>query len=187
MRIDRKLNFVIPIVDEDDKPYAYVHSAPISTDVFDKYFLPLARTYSSIFALGLGPIAGPRVADKLLKKTSMDIGIWEGPEGVQAGLISEIHRLTNVVTIGKNGWETVPFGFAKQNKLLNDADIAEVEAAICFFCVTYAVHPRNKLSEYLGVASSLWTAQTTSSNSTEFANSLPTSTVVVSIGATAAA
>jgi hypothetical protein len=187
MRIDRKLNFVVPIVDENDQPYAYVHSTPISTEVFDKYFLPLARTYSAIFALGLGPIAGPRVADKLLKKTSMDIGIWEGAEGVQAGLVSEIHRLTNVVTIGKAGWETVPWGFAKQNKLLSDADIAEVEAAICFFTLTSAVHPKNKLAEYLQVASSLWGGQTTSLNSTEFANSLPISTATANTGATAAA
>lgn len=187
MRIDRKLNFVVPIVDDNDQPYAYVHSTPISTEVFDKYFLPLARTYSSIFALGLGPIAGPRVADKLLKKTSMDIGIWEGAEGVQAGLVSEIHRLTNVVMIGKSGWETVPWGFAKQNKLLNDADIAEVEAAIVFFTVSQACHPRAKLPEYLEAASSLWGGQITSLNCTEYANSLPTLTADASSGATAAA
>lgn len=187
MRIDKRLNLVIPVVDDSDKPYAYVHSAPISTEVFDTYFLALARTYSAIFALGLGAVAGPRVADKVLKKTSMDIGIWEGPEGVQAGLVSEMHRLTNVVIVGKGGWETVPFGFAKQNKLLNDADIAEVEAAICFFICTASCHPRAKLAEYLDTASSLWGGQTTSLNCTEFANSLPTSTVVVSIGVTAAA
>lgn len=187
MRIDKKLNFVIPIVDDKDQAYAYVHSAPISTQVFDTYFLPLARTYASIFALGLGPVAGPRVADKLLKKTSMDIGVWEGPDGVQAGLVSEIHRLTNVITVGDNGWETVPFGFAKQNKLLNDADIAEVEAAITFFIAISAMHARAKLADFLETASSLWGAQITSLNCTEYANSLQIPTAAASTGVRAVA
>lgn len=187
MKIDRKLNFVIPIVDDKDRPYAYVHSTPIMASTFDTYFLPLARTYAAIFALGLGPIAGPRVADKLLKKTSMDIGIWDGPEGVQAGLMSEIYRLTNVIAVGKNGWETTPFEFAKKNGILSAEDAAEVEASVVFFMVSSAVHPRQKLAEYLETASSLFGAQITSSNSTEFMSSLPMWTAVASIGATAAA
>lgn len=187
MKVDKKLNFVVPLVDENDRPYAYVHSTPISADTFDTYFLPLARTYSAIFALGLGPVAGPRVADKMLRQSAIDLKMWEGPTGVQAGLFAEIHRLTNVIYIGKNGWEWVPYDFALKNDILSVDDASEVEAALCFFSVTSAVHPKQKLAEYLEAASLLWDSQTTSLNSTEFTNFLPTSTAAASSGGTGAA
>src|SRR5271154_5947554 len=112
MRLDRKLNLIIPIV-RDDKSNIFVHSTPLSSEVFDTYFLVIAKTFSAIYAEGLGIIAGPRVADKMLRKVAKDMGVWDTKGGVQDGLIAEMHRLTNVVCAGKRGWEALPFADAQ--------------------------------------------------------------------------
>jgi hypothetical protein len=185
MKIDKKLNLVIPVTQDDDSKI-YVHSTPISSEVFDTFFLPIAKTFSAIYSEGLGIIAGPRVADKLLRKVSKDLGIWDGPDGVQMGLINEIHRNTLVLAAGKKGWEMIPFDHAARDILSKD-DVAEIEAALTFFTVASAMHRKSDQAEILGGAMKLWGAQIESLTSTEYMNSLRTSTAVASIGATAAA
>lgn len=187
MKIDKKLNLVLPIVDENGEPTAYVHSTPIGSNVFDMYFLPLARTYSAIFSLGLGPVAGPKVADKMLKKMSIDIKMWDGEAGVERGLIAEIHRLTQVIAPGKNGWETIPYKYAKDSGVLSKEDAAEVDAAIVFFIVTSAMHPKAELKDYLQAMCSNWGARIELLNCTEFQNSLPNLSLVANTGGMAAA
>ena len=76
MKIDKKLNLVIPI--ETDDGTLYVHSMPIRREIFDTYFLVLSKTFAAIHGEGLGEIAGPRVAALILKKIAMDTGMWEG-------------------------------------------------------------------------------------------------------------
>ena len=61
MHINRKLNLVIPI-ERADGSQIFTHSTPISAEVFDKYFLVIAKTFSAIYSEGLGPLGGPRVA-----------------------------------------------------------------------------------------------------------------------------
>lgn len=187
MRINKSLNLVIPITDAEDKITAYVHSSPISSDVFDAFFLPIAKTFSSIYGQGLGMLAGPRIADKLLKKISIEMDVWEGPTGVQAGLVSEIHRLTNVLTVGKSGWETLPFGVAKSKGIIDSDDAAEVDAALIFFTVCSVMHRKSDVPGILGGAMKLWGAQIESLNSTEYINFLTKSTPAEHSGATAAA
>lgn len=187
MRIDRKLNLVIPILDADGKKtVAYVHSTPISSEVFDTYFLPIAKTFSAIYSEGLGIVAGPRIADKMLRKVSTDLGVWDGPAGVQAGLVAEIHRLTNVIAVGKKGWETVPFDEAKERGILHADDAAEVNAALTFFTVISVMQKKAELPRVLGGAMKLWGSQIESLSCTEFMNSLRTSTAAENTGVTVA-
>lgn len=87
-----------------------------------------------------------------------------------------------VVGPGPNGWETVPLDQAGEHCGLSKTDISEVENALTFFMlVSLALRPsearvmNEMLSETLG-------AEFTSSNSTEYARSLPTSTPAESTG-----
>jgi len=184
MKINKKLNLVIP-VETDNGGTLYVHSTPISREVFDTYFLVLSKTFAAIHGEGLGMIAGPRVAALILKKISTDMGIWEGETGVQRGLVNEMHRLTNVLVLGERGWETVPYDEAITKELITQDDAAEVDNAVTFFIVSSAMHKRVMVEAMVAGAARLWGGQTSSLNCTEYASSLPTSIVTGNSGVTA--
>ena len=130
--IDRKLNLVIP-VDNSDGSVTYVHSTPISREVFERYFKIIARTFAEIYSGGYTVYSGPRVAALLLKSTAMDLGVWDGPTGVERGLMDEIRRLTNVVLPApQGGWVTMPFVEAIKAGQINEDDVAEVDNALAF-------------------------------------------------------
>ena len=190
MKIDAKLNLVIPIYGdpqimndpktgkeaEIDTIKAYVHATPISREVFEANFVVISKTFSAIYGEGLGAIAGPRVARMMLKKVAEDLGMWDE---VQGGLVAEMRRLANYIGPGQNGWETLPLEIAVQRQLIDGDDAAEVENAVAFFTVVSAMHRRNALRATLAGAASLWSAQITSLNCTDFAASLKTSTEAV--------
>jgi len=174
MRIDRNLNLVIPLEREDGP--IYIHSTPISREVFERYYLVIAKTFASIHQEGLTVIAGPRVSYLMLRDIAQKSGSWDGPGGVQAGLINEMRRLTNVVMPGERGWHVVPFQNAIDREMLDDEEVAEAEGAIVFFTCVVAMHRKAVAMAMVDGLNDLWGTRTTSSNSTEFAGSLPTST-----------
>ena len=188
MNIDRKLNLVVPIYGAPktvkdpatgeekvvDNVVAYVHAAPISPEVFDKYFMTIGKTFAAIYGGGLGLFAGPRLAGKLLKKIAVEAGEWEGEGGVERGLIAEIRRLANVIVPGPKGWETVPFDGAAARGQISAEDAAEVENSLAFFTVACSMHRRNEVEGVLAIVSEIWGAQTSSLNCTAFAASLTT-------------
>lgn len=182
MKIDAKLNIVIPV--ESDKGTIYVHSTPISHYVFERYFLTISKAFTAIYAGGLGTIAGPRISMLLLKKTAEDDGDWDGEDGVQRGLVAEIRRLSNVILPTENGggWQTIPLEVCVSRKILSPEDISEVENAIAFFIISTSMQRRAMLKVTLGGMASIWGVQTTSLGSTEFAGSLTTSTMPVTTG-----
>lgn len=186
IKIDRKLNLVVPI--ENDGEILYVHSAPISHAVFERYFKVIARTFSELYGGGYGIMSGPRIAAMLLKSVSSEMGVWDGVTGVENGLMSEIRRITNVICLDQNGgWVTIPFHDAAVLHKISDDDIAEVENAIVFFTLASAMHKKADLPEILGGASKLWGGLATPSSIMEFITGLPTPTQAVSIGETARA
>jgi hypothetical protein len=141
----------------------------------------IAKTYSQIITEGLGFVGGPRIADKLLKKTAQELGVWEGPNGVQAGLLNQMYRLTNVIHVGDRGWQSTPYELARKN-VLNADDVGEVESAICFFTVSSQMFRKNQVLDLVGGAMKLWGAQIVSLNSTEYLSTLPVSTATVNTG-----
>ncbi len=174
MKIDRKLNLVVPVDRHSGK--LYVHSTPISSETFETYALVLAKTFSSIYSEGLGSIAGPRVAAIQLKRIALSIDEWEGPEGVENGLLQEIIRLSNVVVPDEKGWQTLPLHDALSKDLIEGDDFSEVMNALVFFTLVSSMHRRNQIATILKGIGPLWDTQTTSLSSTEFAASLTTST-----------
>lgn len=180
MRIDRKLHLVIPLTGTDGSIRTYVHSTAITSDIFEKYWLVISKTFAAIHSEGLGNVAGPRVADKLLKMTAEQLGIWKD---VQTGLVAEIQRLTNVLVQGDDGWELMPFHDAKKQGLLEPEDAAEVEAAVTFFTVASSMYRREIRALMLAGAAELWGAQISSQNCTDTLTSLQTSTEAANSGA----
>lgn len=211
MKIDKNLNFVVPIygevkvktdaagkpeIGEDGRPVvvqpveAYVHSTPLAVETIDKYFLILGQTFSQIFNLGLGAAAGPGMAMRLLRKLATSNDTWEdagGELGVKNGLVEEIRRRTMVIARGERGWEPLPLQVAVDQNRLSAEDKAEVENAIVFFICVSATLNRDQRRRMLEAAAGLWNAQLSSSSSTDFAASLPTSTATGSFGATSPA
>lgn len=172
-RIDRKLNLVYEIEGAENYKF-YVHSMPISRQVFTQYFKVISRTFAQFFNNNLGFSAGPRVAALMLQEEAEALGTWEGPGGVKDGLMAEIRRLTNVVLPGKSkGWETLPYEVARSREMLTEDEQMEVEGIICFFIVNSAMHKSETLRGILWGMNGLWGTQTSFSNVTEFTASLP--------------
>jgi hypothetical protein len=189
MKIDRRLNLVVPVYGDDGKTVvAQVHSTPLSIEVVDRYFLILAQTYSQIFSRGLGIIGGPAVAMRMLREIATTEGQWENQPnatvaGVKSGLVEEMRRLTSVGVKQPDGsWNAVPLSVATSQGALSEEDVSEVENVIAFFTVASAMLPRAVRREMLDSALGLLGAQTSSSNTTEFFASLKTSTATGSSG-----
>lgn len=181
MKINRSLNLVIPV--EDDSSVLYVHSTPVGREVFERYYLIMGKVFAAIYNEGLGVVAGPRIAMLILKELAQR----GGPEmvaDVERGLLAEMRRLTNVCLMGDAGWEVLPFQTVIDRKMLDDSTLVEVESAICFFIVNSALHKGGVLTSMLQTLVELFGWQLTSSNVTEFKNSLPTLTVAASSTAT---
>ena len=177
MRINRKLNLVIPV--DTDIGTVYVHSTPISREVFEKYFLVISKTFATIYRQGLEVVAGPRVAGIMLKRVATDLGIWEGDEGVELGLVAEMRRLTNVLIPNaekKGGWDLMGLQDAIDRDILDDDEVSEVEGAVTFFMCASSMHRKTELPAILAGMTSLWDALTTSSSCTEYRDFLATST-----------
>ena len=189
MRIDRRLHIVVPIYEDtsDDSPVvAYVHSVPLAEAIVDRYFMVLGKTYNAIFAQGLGFVAGPGHAMRVLRHIAEEMGVWhdrEGNAGVERGLVEEIRRLTNVAAIDKDGnWNALPLQVALDQGIISVEDKREVENAIAFFIATCATLNRAQREAVLRAAGEIWGAQITSLDFTGWLNSLKTSTGTVNSG-----
>lgn len=182
MKISRKLNLVIPIDTDDGE--MHVHSTPISREVFERYYLVLSKTFTRLYKEDLGVAGGPKVAAIMLRDIAQQMGEWDGPDGVQQGLVAEIVRLTNIILPGIRGWEAVPFQTVISQKRMDPEDVAEVESVITFFIVVSAMHRRSQVEEMLTLPLGLWQGQLTSSNSMEYLRSLPTLIEIVNSGET---
>lgn len=184
MIINKKLNLVIPI-ERDDGSRIYIHSAPISREVFEMYFRVMARAFADIQKLGMAVALGPKLAEISLRQIAKESGQWDGDDGVERGLMGEIRRLSNVIVPGPNGWRAMPLTDAIGDKLIEPEDIEEAEGAIVFFILSSAMSPKSVLAINLQATTEWWGSQITSSNCTEFARSLPTLTATGNSGATA--
>lgn len=176
MKIDRKLNLVLPL-DRGDGKINYVHSVPLSREVFERYYSVIAQTFTEIYRGGYSVQSGPLVAYLILKDIATKSGVWEGDDGVERGLVAEMIRLSNVIVPSETGgWKTVPFQDALDAKLFDEDDLAEVQNILVFFMVESATRRKKELPSIYAMMADFWNAQTTSSNCTAFAASLPTST-----------
>lgn len=184
MKIDEQLNLVIPC-DRDDGSTIYVHASPIGREVFQRFWLPLAKAYNQIMSERLF-FTGPRVASLMLKQAAETSGAWEGPMGVETGLLPEIRRLANVVAPGAGrGWQMIPYTDAVRDEIIDEEDADQIEGLLVFFTLVWRLHRRADRQMVLSGAVAMWNASISSASLSAFVNSLPTSIATASTGATA--
>lgn len=182
MKIDRKLNLVIPIEREDDLGPLYVHAMPLSLPAFQRHALVIAKTFSAIYTQGLSFVAGPRVAAMLLKEIAEDLGRWDGEDGVEMGLIFEMRRTAHLICPTPDGWQRLVLDDAVRRGLLDEEELSEIEGILIFFMVASAMHRGQEQTIALTGMARIWNAQLSSLGCTAFLNSLPTSTPADSSG-----
>lgn len=183
MKIDRKLNLVIPI-EREDNTTLWIYASPVRKEVFDTYFLVLARTFSMLSRNGLDPRSGPSVAARMLKDVAIntpryaDVNWWDGDDGVggKAGLLAEIVRLANCLVGTDAGWQTIPLQEALDKGLISDDEKSEVINFLAFFTVSSLVAPRADRPILVNGMAVIYRLETTFSSFTEWANSLKTQT-----------
>jgi hypothetical protein len=180
MKIDRNLNISFPI--ETEKGIIYVHSVPISREVFEQFYSELGQVFSQCFnSVNQAHLAlsAPQLAYPALKSIAKKAGNWDE---VEKGLVNEIIRLTNVAFAGENGWDTLPLDTAVKRDVLDEDSQAEVLSTLVFFCAISKVAPKEMKKSFLEMAGSLRSWQLTSSNFTQFITGLPTLTTKGSTG-----
>jgi hypothetical protein len=183
MRIDERLNLIIPI--PRDGGTVYIHSMPLSREAFESQWLMLSKTFAVLMAEGLSVVAGPRIAFMALKDISTKADRWDGPQGVRNTVINEIIRLSNLVSPEGDGWKTTPLQSAIEHKMFSDDELSEVLGTICFFTLNTAIHRKDTLRVVLTNMNDLWGTLTSLSPLTEFVASLPKLTKPENIGTTA--
>lgn len=188
MKIDEALNIVVP-VDRADGTTVYVHAAPISREVFHRYWLPMSKAFAQIYSEGLH-LAGPRIAALCLQTVSEQLRVWDGPMGVQRGLLPEIRRLANVVAPGggtnghAGGWQLIPYDEAIKHELIDQEDADEIDGVLVFFTLVWRINLRKERKDLIDGLVALWGASISSLALSEFAASLPTSTATANTGVT---
>lgn len=180
MKITKNLNLVVKA--DTERGEVFVHSTPISVNIFEKYVFIISKTLSTLYEEGLTVFAGPRVAAITMKNIAIQRNIWDGPDGVENGLMNEIRRLTNVVMPGENGWESIPYHDAIKSGVIDAQAASEIEGQLVFFTCVSRMHRPKEIPALLDGISEVWGTQSTSLNSTEFQNSLPTSTPAANTG-----
>ena len=186
MRLDKKLNLVIPLEREGEK--AYIHSMPISFDTFELFSVVLTKTFSRLMSEGLNFVGGPGVAAVILEETAErtyrrqnpetgDRETWlDGPDGVKNGLFGEMTRLSNYIFYENGSWNQIPFEAAINRNLLEREEIFEVKNQLTFFTVCSHAPPRGDRRGLIEGGASLFGSLTTLSSCTEYLASLSTST-----------
>ncbi|MGL5386634.1 MAG: hypothetical protein ACRDCA_12400 [Serratia sp. (in: enterobacteria)] len=171
MEISRKMNLVTPV--ETDTGVIYVHSVPISKEIYREHFLPLSKTFAAIFGQGLNVIAGPRVAYMMLENISKLDQTWEGAHGVKNTLVQEIIRnSTAIVPVEGKGWEEIPLDVAISRDIVDPDDVL---GEIVFFTCVYTINKPAQAKSLMEDVSSLWGSVYTSQTATEWLTSLQTS------------
>lgn len=181
LKIDRKLNLVLP-VDRTAGGTIYVYSIPISAETFEAYASVIALAWSRLTGGGYTLASGMRIAKIILKKAAVEQGVWEGPDGVENGLIVEMHRLTSVLAPVDRGWSTLQLDDAIKMGVIEAEDVEEVQNVLVFFTLAYSMVRKTHRQAMLESALNVWDARVVSSSITEFVGGLPTSTPAASTG-----
>jgi len=168
MKINKQLNLVVPCEDGDE--LIYIHSSPISTEVFEKYHRVIAKAFSVIYSEGLNVISAPRVAAMVLREVAEDMGRLDD---VNNGLLNEIKRLSNVSILESNGWVSLPLDIAEKRGLIEPETMQEAMNKIVFFILCSSMHTGKQKVAMLEAMAGLWAVALTLSNATEYNKSLP--------------
>lgn len=171
MRINKKLNLVIPVEDESGSTF-YVHAKPFSREAFEANYMLFSQAFASMIENGIQVTAGPRVAALVLH----DIAVKMGKESDYTAIIAEIKRTSTVVKSTSSGFEPKMLSSAIAHGDIDEDDASYIEGVICFFTLASAMWRGDRLSATLAFMNGLWGTLTESLDCTGFIASLKTQT-----------
>lgn len=181
MKINRKLNLVVP-VDLTDETTGFIHSVPLSKEVYIKHILLLGKVYSTIFSENLHCVSGPRIAYFILKDFAEKQKMWDGDDGVNNTLINEIIRLSSLIyPVAGKGYDAIPMDVAIDKCVI---DLDEAINELVFFTCFSAINKPDQLEFWMSNVNSLWNSVTTPLNATEYTTSIRTSNATGNTGVT---
>lgn len=126
----KRLNIAIPT------NKGFIHSAPLSHEVFEKYFDVIAAAYSEITGGDYTNAAGAKIAYLALKRAAQKRNMWDGAEGVANGFMNELTRVTNFIESGEQGYTALPLFHAMQQGKLDDEKEDLINALVFFNLVS---------------------------------------------------
>ncbi len=132
MNINKERNLVIPIVRENNERI-YIHSLPISREVFESFHSVLSKAFSTLTNNGINIIACLSTAKLALMDAAREL---DAVERTQNGLINEIRRISTVLYTGTNGWDSIMLSDAIKRGIIDDDELDEVENALVFFILS---------------------------------------------------
>jgi hypothetical protein len=182
MAIDKRLNLVLE-VERDDKTVCYVHSIPISRNLWKTHYTFLSMALNSLYADGFPPSTCARIVyqrmQEIAEKEKDRFG--DGPKA----LFAEIWRNTTVRVPTDQGYEHILFYDIMRNDKIFDADnVDEVQNFICFFTAGSWVHGLSKKEReaFQNLLTKGFGVQITALSATEYMNSVQTSKPEENIG-----
>lgn len=177
LKITRDLRITFS-VDSAKHGRVHVYSLPLARSIFETFVLELGETYSKVFG-AYDPkhvaMTAPQMAFPALRAIAKRMGTWDGPDGLEVGLVNELVRLTTVAHSGPGGWTQIPLQLSLTREILDEDAYAEVLSSLCFFFLALRVGPDVLMSDTLGMAGAARGWQYTSSDFTAWLASLPTS------------
>ena len=178
MRLTRDLRLAFPL-ETASSGIVHVYSLPLARIVFEQFVFEMGETYSKVFA-GYDPkhvaMTAPQMAFPALKAVATRMGTWDGPAGVQAGLINELSRLTTVAHTTDMGWAQVPLQTALSRGILDEDEHAEILSSLVFFTLASRAGPTSLMEHSLLAAGTPRDWVRTSLDCSAYLDSLPKST-----------
>jgi hypothetical protein len=149
---DMKLGFSI---ETEASGTVLVYSSSISRDTFELYFAELGRVFADCYGNDDDgrhlALVGPQVAYASLKRAAASMGSWGGPSGVQAGLVNELIRRTQIGVAFESGWKQLPMATAQAREILDEDAAEEVLNSLVFFTAVCKAGPKKLASSLLPV------------------------------------
>lgn len=178
MRIDEKLNLVVPVRGDDEEPRCFAFHVPISREVFETHFRALSLMHAEIVGRDSSYMgAGIRCASLIFRDISASEAAKRGPQGADrsAALLGEIKRLTTILAPQDRHWETMPVDVAISAGQLSADEWSEVESALVFFTGAYWMASASKRNDLTLAIASMIGSSTTLLQPLAFADGLPAS------------
>lgn len=178
--INDALNLVIPVRSNDSGVEIYAYHTPISREVFEANYRPLAAAKSALSAKGVYYMmdAGPKIAALTLKDEGKKDAQEQGDagDGGVSALLGEIKRLTMILAPSGGTWNMLPVDGAIAQGIIDADEWSEAESAIVFFTFHSALSRKAERARVATATASVLKGWSTSSSATEYIASLPTST-----------
>ncbi len=174
MKINNDLNLIIPV--EREEGTIYVHAKPIGWDVFELYHRTLGAAYEALTSDGLNLVVCLATARIALKDAAVTLDRWDGADGVKNGFLGELQRTAMVHFPTEKGWEDLMLVDAVRRGIIDEDEQREVENALVFFTLCYRMFTKDRRAKMLNAMALVGGYQLSSSNDTEFKDSLLTLT-----------